>query len=86
MGTKVGTQKVQDDLLRQNKLLERRIKALEMALKSERSVKGGEKMLIVVGQRMQGRKAQRRNQMRHHQHPHPPPHSPMVTSPFHAGV
>jgi hypothetical protein len=86
MGTKVGTQKVQDDLLRQNKLLERRIKALEMALKSERSVKSGEKMLIVAGQRMQARKAQRRNQMRYHQHPHPPPHSAMVASPFHAGV
>lgn len=41
MGTKVGTQKVQDDLLRQNKLLERRIKALEMALKSERSGQSG---------------------------------------------
>ena len=36
MGTKVGTQKAQDDLLRQNRMLERRIKALEMALKAER--------------------------------------------------
>jgi len=36
MGTKVGTQKVQDDLMRQNRILERRIKALEFALKAER--------------------------------------------------
>jgi hypothetical protein len=36
MGTKVGTQKVQEDLLRQNRMLERRIKALEIALKAER--------------------------------------------------
>ena len=36
MGTKVGTQKVQDDLMRQNRILERKIKALEFALKAER--------------------------------------------------
>ena len=36
MGTKVGTQKVQDDLMRQNRILERKIKALEIALKAER--------------------------------------------------
>ena len=39
MGTKVGTQKVQDDLMRQNRILERRIKALEFALKAERYLK-----------------------------------------------
>jgi len=36
MGSKVGTQKVQDDLMRQNRILERKIKALEFALKAER--------------------------------------------------
>ena len=36
MGTKIGTQKVQEDLMRQNKILERRIKILESALKAER--------------------------------------------------
>jgi hypothetical protein len=36
MGVKVGTEKVQEDLVRQNKILERRIRALEFALKAER--------------------------------------------------
>jgi hypothetical protein len=36
MGGKVGAQKVQEDLVKQNRILERRIKALEMALKAER--------------------------------------------------
>lgn len=35
-GAKVGTQKVQEDLMRQNRILERKIKALEFALKAER--------------------------------------------------
>lgn len=42
MGTKVGTQKVQDDLMRQNRILERRIKALEFALKAERFLHYGD--------------------------------------------
>jgi hypothetical protein len=38
MGTKFGRQKIQDDLMKQNRLLERRIKVLELALKAERFV------------------------------------------------
>ena len=40
MGSKVGAQKVQEDLTKQNRMLERRIKALEMALKAERYTTG----------------------------------------------
>ena len=36
IGTKAGNQKVHEDLIRQNRILERRIKALEQALKAER--------------------------------------------------
>jgi len=36
MGTDYGTQRVQDDLTRRNRILERRIKVLEFALKTER--------------------------------------------------
>jgi hypothetical protein len=36
MGTKIGTQKVQEQLMRQNKILERRILVLESALRAER--------------------------------------------------
>src|SRR5437762_13365779 len=46
METKVGTQKVQDDLMRQNRILERRIKALEFALKAERYQKKRKTRLI----------------------------------------
>ena len=38
MGTDYGTQRVQDDLNRRNRILERRIKVLEFALRTERSL------------------------------------------------
>ena len=63
MGTDYGTQRVQDDLTRRNRILERRIKILEFALKTERSL-----TLLYVGlmieQRIQDKSLLRRKTKR----------------------
>ena len=63
-GTDYGAQRVQDDLTRRNRILERRIRILEYALKAERLAKNIWSVELIVGQKTRERHLLRRKRER----------------------